>query len=113
MKDIIINLKKSDSSKIQLTIAINFISSKDNDEECIMHSKRDNTKIMINHKADEVIEKFFESPLNMYLIGLETSMRGSSFIFDCFHFLYYKCQKKNFKRGGSCVDSPNWIKTKK
>ena len=70
LKDIIINLKKSNSSKIQLTIAINFISSKDNDEECTMHSKRDNTKIMINHKADEVIENFFESPLNMYLIGL-------------------------------------------
>ena len=27
------NLKKSDTWKIQLTVAINFISSKDNDEE--------------------------------------------------------------------------------
>ena len=30
------------------TFAINFVSSKDNDEEQIMHSKSDNIKIMIN-----------------------------------------------------------------
>ena len=29
-----------------------------------MHSKRDDTEIIINDKADEVIEKFFESLLN-------------------------------------------------
>ena len=45
--------------KIQLTIAINFISSIDNDEECLMHSKSDNMEIMINDKADEVIKKAF------------------------------------------------------
>ena len=32
LKDIINNLKKSDTWKIQLTLAINFNSSKDNDE---------------------------------------------------------------------------------
>ena len=31
------DLKKSDTQKIQLTIAINFMSSKDNDEERVMH----------------------------------------------------------------------------
>ena len=46
--------------KIQLTIAINFISSKDNDEEHVMYLKNDNKKIKINDKADEVIEKLFE-----------------------------------------------------
>ena len=43
-KDIINNLKKFDTWKIQLTIAINFISSKDNDKERVMHSKNDNGK---------------------------------------------------------------------
>ena len=33
LKNIINNLKKPDTWKIQLTIAVNFISSKDNDEE--------------------------------------------------------------------------------
>ena len=32
------NLKKSDTQKIQLAIANNFISSIDNDEERVMHS---------------------------------------------------------------------------
>ena len=37
LKDKTNNLKKSDTWKIQLAIAINFISSKDNDEEHVMH----------------------------------------------------------------------------
>ena len=52
LKDMVNNLKKSDTWKIQLTIAINFISSKDNYEERLMHSKSDN--IMIDDEADEV-----------------------------------------------------------
>ena len=39
LKDIINNLKKCETWKTQLTIANNFISSKDNDEEHVMHSK--------------------------------------------------------------------------
>ena len=38
--------------KIQLTIANNFFSSIDNDEECVMYSKRDKIKIMINEETD-------------------------------------------------------------
>ena len=38
LKDIINNLRKSDSWKIQITIANNFIFSIDNDEERVMHS---------------------------------------------------------------------------
>ena len=40
--------------KIQLKIVNNFISSKDNDEEHVMHSKSYNIEIMINDEADEV-----------------------------------------------------------
>ena len=36
--------------KIQLGITVNTISSKDNDEECVMHSKSDNIEIMINDR---------------------------------------------------------------
>ena len=50
-----ISYKKSDTQKIQLTIAINFISSKDIGKEHVMHSKSDNIEIMINEKVDEVI----------------------------------------------------------
>ena len=40
-------------------------------------------------------------------------MRGSDFIFDCFHFLYYKGHKINFNFGGSYIDSPDWMKSNK
>ena len=53
-------------------ISINFISSKDNDEERVMHSKSDNKEMMINDKKDEVIEEIFQSLLSRYQIGLET-----------------------------------------
>ena len=52
LKDIINNLKKSDTWKIQLTIANNFIFSIDNNEERVMHSKINNIEIMINDEAD-------------------------------------------------------------
>ena len=113
LRDIIIILQKSDIWKIQLTIAINFISSKNVDEERVMHSKSDNIDFMSYDNANEVVNKVFESLLSTYEIGLETSMRGSDFIFDSVQLLYYKCHKMNFKHGGSYNDSLDWIKKKK
>ena len=60
LKDIINSLKKSDTWKIQLITANNFISSLDNPEERVMHSKSDNLEIMINDEADEVIKELFD-----------------------------------------------------
>ena len=55
--------------KIQLTITTNFISYKnDNDEERVMNPKGDNTEIMINDEADEVIEELFKKLFNRYKI---------------------------------------------
>ena len=83
------NLKKSETWKIHLTITINFISSEDdNDEQRIMHSKSDDIGIMINYKADEFVEKHFES-LNRYQNNLERLMKGSKFAFDDVHLFYY------------------------
>ena len=48
-----------------------------------------------------------------YQENLETSMKGSDFIFNSVHLMYYKCHKVNIKRGGSYIDSPDWIKKKK
>ena len=39
-------------------MTVNFISSNDTDEECVMHSKSDNIEIMIDDKVDEVVEKY-------------------------------------------------------
>ena len=65
LKDIISHLKKSDTWEIQLTIAINFISSIDTDAEHAMRLKRDNIEIMINDEADKVTEELFQSLLSV------------------------------------------------
>ena len=80
------NLQISDTWKIQLAIANNFISSKDNDEEQLMHSKSDHIEILINDEEDEVIEELFKSLHNRYQNNLEKSMKGSDFFFDYVYF---------------------------
>ena len=54
-------------------------------------------EIMINDKVNEVIEKLFQSLLSRYQIGLQKSTKGSDFVFDCVHILYYKCHIINFE----------------
>ena len=71
MRDIINNLRKSDRWKIQLARAINFISSKNTDEERVMHSKSDNIEFMIYDNKDEVIEEL----LNHFLIYIKLNCK--------------------------------------
>ena len=78
-----------------MAIENNIICSKGNVEECVMHSKSDIIEILINDKADEVIEEPFQSLLSKYEIGLETWIRVSNFIFDSAHLLYYKFHKNS------------------
>ena len=69
--------------KIQLTMAINFISSKpDSDEICTMCTKSNNAEIMMGGGTDEIIKGLFEFLLERYQEELEESMRRSEFIFD-------------------------------
>ena len=77
-----------------------------------MHSKSDNIEIMSNDEADEVIKELFDSLKNRYQNNLEP-MKGGELAFDYNHLLYYKCYKINPNCGGSCIDTPDWIKNKK
>ena len=87
--------------------------SKDNDEECLMHSKSDNKEMMMNNKEDEVIEELFLSLLSKNQAGLEIAIKDSHFTFDCVHLLYCKCHQINLNCVGSYIDSRDWIKRKK
>ena len=82
MNDIIGDIKKFNTWKIQLARAIKFICSKDNDEKCVIYSKSDNIEVMINDKADRFIKKL-QSLLSRYQID-ETSMKRSEFVYDRF-----------------------------
>ena len=65
---------------------------------------------MINHEADEIIKDLFDSLKNGYQNNL-VSMKASEFVFNYVQLLFYKCYKINLNRGGSYIDSPDWIKT--
>ena len=47
--------QSSDIWNIQLTIAINFVSSRDTEEERVMHSTSDNIKLTPYNDANEVV----------------------------------------------------------
>ena len=94
-------------------MAINFIYSKDSDEIRIMHTKSDNVEIMTGSETDEIIEEVFKSLLQRYQEGLQESMKRSEFIFDSVDALYYDFNKISLNRGGSYIDSPEWLRNKK
>ena len=56
---------------MELTMIINFISSKDSDEIRTMHTKSNNIEIMTGNEAVEIIDELFESLLQKYQDGLE------------------------------------------
>ena len=79
--------------KVQLTIAVNSISSKNIPEECVMHWKGDNIEIVSHDKADGVREELFKLLFSRYQVGMEIPKKGSDLIYDCIHLLYHKCHK--------------------
>ena len=56
------NLQSPDTWKIQLTIAINFIFSKDSEKEREMCSTSDNIKFTFYSDVNKVVKEIFESP---------------------------------------------------
>ena len=99
--------------KIQLTMAINVISSKpDFDETRIMYAESNNVEIMIGSETNEVNKELFESLLQRYQKGLEESMKGREFVFDVVNALYYDFDKISLNRGKSYINSPKWLKNK-
>ena len=111
-KNILINnLKKSDTWKIQLTIANNFISSTDNDDERVMHSKSDNIKIIINNESDEVMKELFDSLDYRYRVICNqwkvVTLSSIIFIYWIINVINPNCGRWLH------IDSPKWIKNKK
>ena len=78
-----------------------------------MRSSSENIKFTSYNDANKVFDQLVESFRSKYQDNLETLMRRSEFIFYSFQMMYYKCHKVNFRRGGSYIDSSDWIKKKK
>ena len=78
-----------------------------------MHTRSDNEEFMNGSDTDEIIEGLFESFLQKCEENLQEKMKGSDFEFDGVNFLYYHFNKISINRGGSYIDSPQWLKNKK
>ena len=99
MRNKIINLKNSDTWKIQLTVTVDFISSEHVDKEPVIHSDSNHTEfIVLYDNVNEFLKEVLESLLSRYQIHLETPMRASDFIFDTVRLMHYRCHKVNFRR---------------
>ena len=59
LRDIINDHKNQGEWKIKLSMRINFMSSKDSDEYCLMHTTIDNIEIMIGNDTSGIIKKLF------------------------------------------------------
>ena len=92
-RDEIINNKTQFGEwKIQLTMQICFISSRDSGETRTMRTKSDNIKIMMGSETYDIINELNDSLFQRYQ-ELKKSMRGSEFIIDSVDLLYYHLHK--------------------
>ena len=82
IRDMINNHKAQGEWKIQLVVKIKYISSLDDNEFRVMYTKSDNVEIMSGTETRDAINELFKSFFRRYQEGLQTKMRGSSFIFE-------------------------------
>ena len=97
------NHKAHGEWKIQLVMEINFISSLDDNEFCVMYTKSDNVEIMSGTETSDTINELFKSFFRRYQEGLQTKMGGSSFIFERVDSLYYHLHKIGLNSAGSYI----------
>ena len=89
------------------------MSSKDTNEERLIHAKSFNIETTINDKADQVIGEIFELFCSRYQIDFQIAMKCSSFLLDNVHSLHCKFHKVNLNCCGSYIIYPDQIKKKK
>ena len=98
---------------IQIVMGIIFVSFVDRNETQVMHAKSENIKIMNVTDTSDAINELIDSFMKRYQEGLETKMKGSSYIFERIDLLEYHLHKISLNRGSSYIDSATWIKNKK
>ena len=110
LRDMNNNHKAQGEWKIQLMMKINFISSAGADESRKMYTKSDNVEIMTGTETSDAINGLFKSFFERYQEGLQTKIKVSSFTFERVDLLYYHLHIISFNRGGSYINSPEWLK---
>ena len=83
-----------------------FIYFIDRNKTQLMHTKSDNVEIMNGTDTSDAINNLINSFMKRYQEGLETKMKGSSYIFERIDLLEYHLYKISLNRGSSYIDSP-------
>ena len=109
LKDMIDYYKSKGEWKIQITTRIIFISFIDRNETEIMHTKYGNVEIMNGTDTSDAINKLTDSFMKRYQEGLESKMKGSSYIFERTDLLECHLHKISLNRGSSYIKSLEWL----
>ena len=83
-----------------------FIYFIDRNKTQLMYTKSDNVEIMNGTDTSDAINNLINSFMKRYQEGLETKMKGSSYIFERIDLLEYHLYKISLNRGSSYIDSP-------
>ena len=78
-----------------------------------MLTKTDNFETMNGTDTSDAINNLINSFMKRYQEGLETKMKGSSYIFERIDLLEYHLHKISLNSGSSYIDTPKWLKNKK
>ena len=92
--------------KIQISMHVNFISSKDTGETQTIYVRSDNVSIMWDNDTDDIIRELFRSFLNNYQEDLKI-ISGNEFNFESVELMNYKLHRIRLRRGGSYINLPN------
>ena len=108
---LLINKKKNDRTewKIQLNMAVNFISTDDAGKILPFCVHSDNEEIRLGKEADNIISSLLKSLLSNYREEEKILRTGSNFVFESIDLLAVYIHKINLKRGKSYIKSPDWI----
>ena len=104
--------KTPEKWKIQISIHVNFISSKDIEETRTIYAWSDNENFMWGNETDNIIKELFKSFLNNYQKEEQIMRGGRDFIFENNELMDFILHKTSLKRLGSYIESPEWLKTK-
>ena len=109
----LINKHKNDNWKIQLTMKIIFTPIEDFNDERTLYVKTKDVEIMRSSDTNEIVKKSFESIIQKYQELIEYSTKNSGLILEGIELMNYDINKITINRGGSYIESPTWLKSKK
>ena len=98
--------------KILLSMQMIFVSFTVAIQTRDMHTKSDNITIMSGIETEDFINELFNTFRKRYQEGLETKMKGNSYIFEHIDLLEYHLHKISLNRGSSYIKSTEWLYNK-